>query len=391
MILSQKSVTIGILTFFFCLTVKIHLQADQDIGFQGELTGWGVATDADPDRQELGIRYLPQLKLNYPISEAFSVDSELMANFYRVQISEQGEETEEVWDEKAYRLWIRLYTDQFESRLGLQEISFGPGRILRSLRWFDQKDSRDPTNYTDGVKALLLRYYLENNTNFWGWSLYGNDDPMGISPLTSDNDRYEYGGRCQIPVSSGEIGFSAHQRWVDLNPLLSESGQEFDPLLEKRFGFDITWDLVAGLWLEYTHLELESNGFIPEIQQFATVGTDYTFEIGNGVGAILEYQVIHLESDDIVLEEDTFGTLAVSLQYPLNLLDSIRFMAFQGVNTGVDSYQIDWKRTYDTIMIDLVLFQTMVDSSSASTVSMFANESPVGDETGLRLLVQFNH
>ncbi|MCP4750701.1 MAG: hypothetical protein GY866_07405 [Proteobacteria bacterium] len=382
------------MTILFCLTATTHLLAEMEIDVQGELTGWGGVTDADPDRRELGIRYLPRLKLNCSISEALSADSELMANLYRTHLTVQGEETEESHDEKAYRLWIRLYTEQLEARLGLQEISFGPGRILRSLRWFDQKDSRDPTNFTDGVKALLLRYYLENNANIWIWSLYGNEDPMGISPLPPKDDAPEFGGRVQIPMGSGEMGLSVHRRQVDLNPLLSRFNMELDPLQENRAGFDLTWDLEAGIWFEVSRLELELNPFVPETQLFATFGTDYTFDIGNGVSTTLEYQAIRWESegsDVMVLGDGTVGTLAVSFQYPLTLLDQIQFMAFLGNDTGTNSLQADWKRTYDTVMIDVVLFRTTVDETGSTVGSAFGDEPATGDETGIRLIVQFNH
>jgi len=35
-----------------------------------------------------------------------------------------------------YRGWIRYSGSQFEARVGLQKINFGPAQLLRSLKWF---------------------------------------------------------------------------------------------------------------------------------------------------------------------------------------------------------------------------------------------------------------
>ena len=61
---------------------------------------------------------------------------------------------------KPYRLWLRYSTSHLEIRAGLQKINFGSSNILRPLMWFDKMDFRDPLMLTDGVYALLGRYYF---------------------------------------------------------------------------------------------------------------------------------------------------------------------------------------------------------------------------------------
>ncbi|MCK7489842.1 MAG: ABC transporter ATP-binding protein [Anaerotruncus sp.] len=39
------------------------------------------------------------------------------------------------------------------------------------MMWFDTIDPRDPLQLTDGVYALLLRYYTRGNANFWAWAM----------------------------------------------------------------------------------------------------------------------------------------------------------------------------------------------------------------------------
>ena len=83
--------------------------------------------------------------------------------------------------------------------------------------WFDRIDPRDPLQLTDGVWALLLRYFFLNNANIWLWGLYGNDDVKGWEFLPTVKDDIEFGGRIQVPVPLGELGLSYHHRRADVN------------------------------------------------------------------------------------------------------------------------------------------------------------------------------
>ncbi len=365
--------------------------AEIEIDFLGELTGWGVVTQNEKDENEVGLRYLPKLALYSPVFDGLDFDFEAIANFYGINNSVENEDDEYTHDEKAYRLWARLYTEQFEARLGLQELSFGPGKILRSLRWFDQKDSRDPANFTDGVRALLLRYYLENNTNFWFWSLYQNDDPMGISRLATYPDTPEFGGRIQLPIGSGEAGLSLHQREVNLFSILGDSFLDEDKTEEKRFGFDISWDLDMGIYVEVSFLELGANPVFPENQIYMTMGADYTFNVGNGLSSIVEIMGVEMRSNPEGPYDGTYWVLSLSEQYPLNLLDSIQVLAFHDFESGTSNMQTAWKRIYDNLILNAILFYTLAadDESGAGFQNHLSSGST--DEKGFRLLIQYNH
>src|SRR5690606_40300081 len=96
---------------------------------------------------------------------------------------------------KPYRLWARYSGNQFELRAGLQKINFGSATILRPLMWFDQMDIRDPLQLTDGVWAMLGRYYFLNNANIWLWVLYGNEDPKSWETFRSEEHTSELQSR----------------------------------------------------------------------------------------------------------------------------------------------------------------------------------------------------
>ncbi|MFH2129861.1 MAG: hypothetical protein ABIK68_05750 [bacterium] len=362
--------------------------ADAGLAFQGELTGWTAFEENDQAHRELGFRYLPRLKLALPLSDGLSLDSEIMANLYGTLAQTGAADAETAHGEKAYRLWARAYTDQAEVRLGLQEISFGPGKILRSLRWFDQKDSRDPTGFTDGVNALLFRYYFESNANVWIWSMTGNRDPMGISLLTASDGSLESGGRIQIPAGAGELGLSVHQRQVDL---ARYSGRPSDPLQENRVGFDLSWDLGVGLYLETTWLELARNPLIPEHQLFFTLGGDYTFDVGDGLNSVVELMAVDLKSDSNSTVDGTIWLLAISEQLPLNLLDKIQVMAFRNFESRVTTLQTAWQRSTDDWVITLMVYTSHFDDgATGSAGDRFSFNSTTGQK-GIRLLIQTNH
>jgi len=377
--------------FYNGLTWNAALSAEIAIDFQGEIIGWGSIYGEELDRNELGIRYLPSFRIAVPATQKIELDSEITANLYGISTSREGEEREINEDGKLYRSWVRLYTEHLEARLGIQEISFGPGRVLRSLRWFDQKDDRDPTGFTDGVKGALLRYYFENDFNFWVWSLYGNTEPMGISPFISWPNEAEFGARFQLPLTSGEIGLSFHHRNIDPNDLIGSGLLNIPKIPENRTGFDITYDLGIGIWFEATHLLYQQNLFLPESIFFATMGGDYTFDIGNGLYTLIEFMGIGLEDVDGIIESDPFLIIAFSQQYPLNLIDGFRFFALHQTESETTNLQVDWQRTYDNLIINLILFYTHIpENASANSISAFAPADSTNDR-GVKLVIQYNH
>lgn len=360
-----------------------------DWSFRGEAALWSVAEDEPSDKRELGYRYLPELNLSLPLSDGLLLDGMIMGNLSGTAYTIDGSDSETTHKEKPYRLWARLSTDQAGIRLGLQEISFGPGKILRSLRWFDQKDSRDPTGFTDGVNALLFRYYFESNANVWAWSMAGNQDPMGISLLNTVDNSYEYGGRVQIPAGSAEIGVSLHRRQAEPFAYPGVPTPDADGLQENRIGFDLTWDLGIGLYLESTYLELEENGFIPESQLFFTLGCDYTFDIGNGLGSIVELMGVDLRYNNQEMRDGTVWLLAVSEQISLNLLDQVGVLALRNFDTDITTLQASWARTTDNWVFTLLAYAS--DTGSGETESSPFSFSSNSGQQGIRLLVQFNH
>ena len=381
----------GSILLLVCLLWGPTIFAEFTHDFKGEITGWGRLVGDDLNDQEFGVRYIPSIRMALPLTDSLKLDSELSGNFYGIKTSVEGEVPDISQDGKFYRSWIRVYTDYLEARLGLQEISFGPGKVLRSLQWFSQKDSRDPTGFTDGVKGGLFRYYFENDSNVWVWSLYGNSELMGISRFYSWPNEAEFGARYQISLESGEISISFHHRDVGAVEIPNFGSLDIARTSENRTGFDINWDFGVGVWLEATHFLYSRNQNLPESLFFATMGGDYTFDLGDGLYTLIEIMGIGLEDVDQVYENKTYWTVALSQQYSLNLIDDCRFFALHQVESEITSLQVDWKRTYDNLIINLVLFYAHYpEGNSVSSTSAFSPTESTTDK-GLKLIVQYNH
>jgi len=167
------------------------------------------------------VRFLPSLSIGKNLNSNLKFDSEISFDSYlNYQYAGSGSDASDS-KIKPYRLWIRLSSERFELRAGLQKINFGSASALRPLMWFDHLDPRDPLQLTDGVYGLLGRYYFQNNANAWLWVLWGNDKTIGWETVPAVRKIPEFGGRMQFPVPKGEVAFSYHHRTANLAGVLN--------------------------------------------------------------------------------------------------------------------------------------------------------------------------
>lgn len=324
----------------------------QTFDWKGQISGWTVYSDeADPE-VTLGARILPGVFAEFP--GRFSVEATL--NAYEVG-GFRSNEADFAGKFKPYRLWLRYATNQFEARVGLQKINFGSATIFRPLMWFDRIDPRDPLQITDGVYAVLCRYYFLNNTNIWLWGIYGDDEVKGWETVPTQKESIEYGSRLQLPLFAGELGLTFHHRQAELNlpglpPLIPAKSETFP---ENRFALDGKWDMLIGFWLEGAFIHQESEVLPNPWQRYLNLGADYTFAIGNGLNVIAEY--FETESS-----EDFFGSgmgarfSALSLSYPWGLLDQFQtIFYYDWENENIYRFA-SWRRAYDNWTLFLIGF-----------------------------------
>ncbi|MBN1998469.1 hypothetical protein JW935_13000 [candidate division KSB1 bacterium] len=317
----------------------------REFNHKGQVSGWGLYADK---QVSIGCRYIPSVFFASEIGGQWSLDSEIAAKSFYVQQGLSLSSLRPDHDISPYRFWIRLTSNQFEARVGLQKINFGAAKLLRPLMWFDRIDPRDPLQLTDGVYGLLCRYYFLNNVNVWMWGLMYNNEPKGMEILGTEKNTLEYGGRLQFPVSGVELGMTLHRRKADPNNMIDIPLLSLGTFFENRFAFDARMDVGVGLWVEgaVSHYDHDLILIPYRYVQQAVLGGDYTVELGNGLTVLAEHFVQNV-TDKILDKKLTYSFSAMSLNYPLTILDYFAGMVFYDW-TEKNIYRfLYWQRTYD--------------------------------------------
>lgn len=326
----------------------------QSITPEGQINSWLSVNPSSDFKVQAGLRFIPSFTIEKQ-TKKIKYDSEISVNTYGI-IDFDSKGAEPDGNFKPYRLWVRMSAEQFELRAGLQKINFGSATMLRPLMWFDRIDPRDPLQLTDGVYAILGRYYFLNNANIWVWGLYGNENTKGWEFIPGNKKRPEYGGRLQFPALKGEMAISFHNREVDYSKsVLDTTITGLANSNENRLGLDGRWDIGIGLWFESTLLHQD----IPKIhlpwRKQINIGIDYTFGIGKGLNVIKEFLYVSATQSAFQFK-NSISFSALALRYPIGLLDNITAMIYYDW-TNSDWYRfINWQRQYDKISLYLMVF-----------------------------------
>lgn len=336
---------------------------------------------------QLGIRYIPDLLLTVTLAKDYFFDAEISINTYLTQDFNNAYTDETNFKIKPYRLWARFSSKQYEVRLGLQKMNFGSATLFRPLRWFDTIDPRDPLALSEGVYGLLARCYFKDNTNIWLWGLYDNKDLKGWENMPTKSNTFEFGGRFQTPLLTGEAGLTFHHRQADLDKtprIVDLSNQQYAN--ENRFAFDGKWDAGIGIWLEGAVIQRDID--IPNLkyQRMLTVGADYTFAVGNGLHVLSEY--FNAENSHKFLGSGK-GTnfVGVSGNYPVGLLDNVSAFYYRDWTNKENYLSFTWQRTYDNWIIYLMGF--LNPDNAALNQSQSGSKTLAGN--GFQIMLVFNH
>tara|TARA_B100001559_G_scaffold301855_1_gene289103 strand:- start:746 stop:1864 length:1119 start_codon:yes stop_codon:yes gene_type:complete len=368
----------NLLLLLFSSIIYGQFDLDGQLNFQGNV-------GLDDDKVLFGgIRYLPELNYELQIDSLKSFTIQLAGNISTSKILNSQNDSDQEFNFSPYRIWARYISKQTEFRLGLQKIDFGSAMLLRPLQWFNEIDPRDPLRLTNGVYGILFRHYFKNNSNIWLWGLYGNEKTRGFDILPSIENNPEYGFRYQRIISNGEIGFSYHNRIVGqdyqkiINPYLENS--------ESRFGFDAKWDLGIGLWFESTYVNRKKNIGDFSNQFLLTLGSDYTFGIGNGLNIIAEHLISGYGKSNIFRQEKTQYS-AINASYPLNLSQSFSFLYYHQWQSGNNTFLMNYQYQFDKFVGYLLGYynpKTQAGIQQNEIINTFAGP-------GIQLLIVFNH
>ncbi len=302
----------------------------------------------EQSKLESELNYKPELTVNlYQLNDKL-IDTEISYDInLRVEESNihgKHKNSEFEISSKLYRSWIRYSTSQTELRVGLQKINFGPAQILRSLQWFDNINPHDPSKLTEGVKALLGRYYFINNANIWLWGIWGESNETSINEFFYEDDNLEFGGRIQYPFQYCEAGFTYH--WCELT--------DFEGT-ENRFGFDARWDFKIGFWTEISvsQKHAPSNYYTAryDLPYSITLGADYTLPIGLYI--LAEYSKFDQNNSDFFDNTTNSKITALSFSYPVSLLDNISSIVTYNYKDDKLYSSFAYQRIYDYLSIYL--------------------------------------
>jgi hypothetical protein len=369
------------------LCYGLRTASGQTLSLSGQASGWITFTPDNSLVSQTGLRYIPELTIEQKFRADLSAEMDLSLNNYATESFAKSQRTEYEGKIRPYRAWLRLASNVFEVRVGLQKINFGSATLFRSLMWFDKVDPRDPLQLTDGVYGLLTRYYFLNNANIWLWGLYGNDETKGWEIVPTKKKSIEYGGRVQTPLWTGEAGFSYHHREADISNLMGlpiSAGESSVP--ENRFALDGKWDIGVGAWFEAVLINEQTEFPGMKYQRQWTLGVDYTFDIGNGLTVLTEYFRSE-HPNDAFGPADGLGFSGWSLNYPLGPVDRISAILYRDW-TDRDWYRlVTWQRTYDNWIIYLLGFW------NPQNIQLYQTQggSNTYAGTGIQLMVVFNH
>jgi len=279
--------------------------------------------------------------------------------------------------DSPYRLWFRYSSDRIEARLGLQKISFGPAVILRSLSWFDTIDIKDPTGQTDAVEAFRLRIFPSNSIGLWLWSINNAQDTLS------------FGGRTELSINAGELGFTYHR---DQSALPQNIGQSplYISSAHQRIAFDYRYDGYVGFWIETAGILSKSqNNVDPNRFTLFTAGVDYTIPIGPGVLVMVENMNIR-EFSTVTDSSKTHNYTAFMASLPVNMLVQLMFIS-----------QVDWDNnsvynflrcgiTYDRFSVNLIL-SSSPKRSDYDIAEEYLPKTASGFGIGAQIMLVYNH
>jgi len=231
-----------------------------------------------------------------------------------------------------------------------------------------------------------MRYDFDNLASLWTWGLYGQGCTKGLEFAPSKKRSLEYGGRLQYPVGPGEIGVTYHRRSVDVFAVEPALAPGDEPVTENRFALDGIWDVGVGLWFESALIRANYAGNSFDWQSFLTVGSDYTFALGNGLHLLGEHMLYTMSNTPFDLKQKT-QISGVMLSYPLNMLDQIALYSVFTWNPRVAYHYLSWQRTYDRWIIYVSLF----GRTGTSQVSLLNQPLATLGDRGVQLMVIFNH
>jgi hypothetical protein len=371
--------------FIFCICPSLKSLAGDTLVFSGQASGWINLNPTIDMPVWVGARCIPTANYKIELPKNKLIDFEASANISGNAGFHPFDSVNSDASLKAYRMWARYSGRQFELRIGLQKINFGSAAILRPLMWFDQLDPRDPLQITNGVWALLGRYYFLNNANIWLWGLYGNKETKTWELAKTSAKTPEFGGRIQVPVLKGDAAFSCHFRQADTEFLMdSVSGNSNTP--EQRVGLDGKWDVGPGIWFESAWIHKSIYSGLVTNQEIFTIGTDYTFSVGNGLNVVFEHMLYGFGEEAFDFTE-RLNFSGLTLSYPVNINNQVNTVFYHDWTNNTFYNFVNWKHQFSRLDLYFMAYWNPEDYR----MPLQNTKNIITAGKGIQVMVVFNH
>ncbi|MCK5520627.1 MAG: hypothetical protein KAI81_05910, partial [Candidatus Marinimicrobia bacterium] len=305
---------------------------------------------------------MPELKIKRLIRK-IPLQFILMGNF--TASSEQAE----FGDDKLewYRTIMKLSGDNYDFKLGLQKINFGPAQFLRTLQWFDTLNPLDPTGQSDAVEAALLRFAPHSNIYLWLWGI--NNETIETTPISYVGDlsveplkfstlmNKQLGGRIVYSLGISDIALTVFHRSISMERIINSYN-------ENRYAIDLRSEFIVGFWAE-AMLSTQDEKYVlgaPEKAFTYTLGLDYTFPLGNGLYTVIEHS--YSDAGNIInLGKNPFNRYSIftpksrrsmlMLNFPLSIFDNLMNVSMVDHQNEIISNTLIWSRSYDHLILNL--------------------------------------
>jgi hypothetical protein len=155
---------------------------------------------------------------------------------------------------------------------------------------------------------------------------------------------------------------------------------------EYRYGLDGKWDYVLGFWFE-TSLIHQDYDLLPfPWQHTLNLGADYTFDLGNGLNLVFEHFISEF-AEAAFDPGEGFRLSALSIYYPLGLLDRIGTITYYAWDDEQAYYFLNWQRRYDKLSIAIMGYW----NPDEGQIYMNQDAATAFTGKGGRIMISFNH
>jgi len=318
----------ALLVFIF-IFVAVDAAIAFDYNFDGRLRAdarWISDSPSDTDDYDAATEIRLGGYGNFIQKSAWSLDYEILIDNRNTWGATEQVGFVEDWDVDFFRAWTRLSSssEDLELRAGRQQILFGAGALFRPLGFYDNRVISSVFPLTVGVDSFRLTWHSTETSTLQSW----------LVPAKSES-RMIVGGRWEGLVGELETGIAFQYKPVsDLRDLAN-----FDKELT-QFGYHIKGEYEVGFWNE-TLFDLESDSGETFVRTDSVFGTDYTFDVGQGLHVLLEYFISSTEEGFSVVDpkgDRTIHQFGLQMDQPLGIATVWRMFAFYDVEDG--SFQL---------------------------------------------------